>query len=213
VEENTAPSLKSQKIPLVVLGVILGLGILSLVGMVAFSLGRRQISGPEVTPSPTVTPQATESLTPTPTGIPTYRPTVSTTPLPTAPSTPEPTLTPSPTPTPTPVPQADLSISNFAFDHPPKKGEAFTAQITIKNGGEVASGPFWWEWKATWAITACRQRISDGIAAHGERLVTCTYTYSGWANYETKAIVDADNEVTESNETNNTYIQNVIPIH
>ncbi|PJE67606.1 hypothetical protein COU95_01450, partial [Candidatus Shapirobacteria bacterium CG10_big_fil_rev_8_21_14_0_10_40_9] len=116
------------------------------------------------------------------------------------------------TPTPTPTPMADLYISKYSFDHPPKQGEAFTITIGITNKGNKDAGSFWWEWKPTWAITACRERI-DNLTAGSERTVTCTYTYGGWANYETKAIADADNEIPESDEGNNTYTQNVIPIH
>lgn len=157
-----------------------------------------------------VSPTPTETLTPTPEVSPSPSPT----PIPTKKPTPTPTPTPSPTPspTPTPIPQADLYISKYSFDHPPKQGEAFTVTIGISNKGNKDAGGFWWEWKATWAITACRERI-DSLATGSERIVTCTYTYGGWANYETKAIADANNEVPESDEGNNTYTQNVTPIH
>lgn len=191
---------KYQKPILIALVVIIALGLLGGAGFLVARSRRGQEAGAP-TPTPELSPSPTPEVSPSPTPTPTKKP------------TPTPTSTPTPIPTPTSVPQADLSISNFAFDHPPKQGEPFTAQITISNSGDAASGPFWWEWKPTWAITACRERLTDGIAAHGERLVNCTYTYGGWANYETKAIADADNEVSESNETNNTYTQNVIPIH
>lgn len=222
-EENKILSLKSQKPLLAVLGVIIGLGVLSLVGMLAFGLGRRQTGGPTVTPLPTLAPEepeeqeGQEALTLTPTTIPTRRPTVTVTAvptvLPTATSAPEPTLTPSPTPSPTPMPQPDLYISEYSFNHPPKQGEAFTVRIGLYNKGNAKADGFWWEWWPTKYNFACRQRIDEGLVAHGGRIVTCTYTYGGWANYETKAVVDADNEVVESDEGNNSYIENVVPIH
>lgn len=225
-EENKIPSSKSQKTPLIVLGAIIGLGILALVGMVAFGLGRRQTGGPTVTPTPTLMPEGQEeseeqgeqkalTLTPTkmPTGRPTAAATVVQTVIPTATLAPESTLIPSPTPTPTPIPQPDLYISEYSFDHPPKQGEAFTVRIGLYNKGNAKANGFWWEWWPTKYNFACRARIDEGLVARGGRIVTCTYTYGGWANYETKAVVDADNEVTESDEENNTYIQNVVPIH
>ncbi|MFZ5845200.1 MAG: CARDB domain-containing protein [Patescibacteria group bacterium] len=178
---------------------VLLLLLLLALGGGSYWLGTR---GAKPTPTPTGGPTPTETPTPTPTKKPT----------PTATPTPTPTPTPTATPTPTPVPLADLYINSYSFDHPPKQGEAFTVSIGIYNQGDAAAGGFWWEWKPTWAITACRERI-DSLAAHSGRTVTCTYTYSGWANYETKAIADSGNEVAESNEGNNTYTQNVIPIH
>lgn len=214
-EKETASNLegKPQKPILFVLGIIVGLGILSLVGILAFSLGRKsQSSTVFPSPSPEISspvggsPTPETSLSPTPTLKP--RPTSTPTPTPTSTPTPIPTSTP----TPTSSPQADLYISEYSFNHPPKQGEPFTVRIGIYNQGDAAAGPFWWEWWATWAIRACRERI-DGLAAHGGRIVECTFTYNSWANYETKAIADADNEVAESNEDNNTYTQTVMPIH
>lgn len=93
-------------------------------------------------------------------------------------------------------------------------GAPFTVSVSIYNQGNVASGDFIWEWWATISAPtwACRENVPS-IAAHGGRVVTCTYTYGGWANYTTRAIADVDNGVDESNEGNNTYSQNVIPIH
>jgi subtilase family serine protease len=108
--------------------------------------------------------------------------------------------------------KADLSISNYGFNHPPKSGEAFVASFTIKNSGNAATGAFWWEWWPTHASHACRFMIGN-LAIGEERTVTCPYTYSSWSTYATKAVADADNNVAESNESNNTYTQNVIPIH
>lgn len=93
-------------------------------------------------------------------------------------------------------------------------GEAFTVKIGIYNKGNKAAGGFWWEWWATTSAPspACRERI-DSLAAHGGRIVYCTYTYGGWANYTVKAVADVDNEVSESDEGNNAHVENLIPIH
>lgn len=108
--------------------------------------------------------------------------------------------------------KADLYISDYSFNHPPKQGEAFTINISIYNKGDAAAGSFWWEWWPTAFGKACRAKI-DSLAAHGGRVVTCPYTYGGWANYVTKAVADADDDVAESDEGNNVYTQNVVPIH
>lgn len=108
--------------------------------------------------------------------------------------------------------QPDLTISTYSFNHPPKMGEAFTISISILNNGDAAAGPFWWEWWPTHASHACREEI-DSLPAHGDKVVTCTYTYASWSTYATKAVVDADSEVNESNEGNNTHAEDVIPIH
>ena len=123
--------------------------------------------------------------------------------------------TPSPTeePSPTPEAKADLYITEYSFDPTPEKQVEFTVSIGIKNQGDADSGPFYWEWWPTAYDYACRERIDDGIGAGGERTVTCDYEYGGWSNYPTKAVADADDEVDESDEDNNTYTENVVPIH
>ena len=206
-EENTTNQpTQNQNPALAFLIFIIVIGLLALAFF--FGLKYRQTPTsetptptPEVTnvPSPQVTPIST--VTPKTTATPTIQPTIISTP------------TVAPTSTPTLVPQADLYISEYSFDHPPKQGEAFTVRIGLYNKGNAKAGGFWWEWWPTKYASACRIRIDEGIVAHGGRIVTCPYTYGGWANYETKAVVDADNEVSESDETNNTYTQSVVPIH
>ena len=167
----------------------------------AYFMGTRKTK-PEVSPSPSpVIESPIPSESPSPSGSATSKPKT-------------PTPTPTQTPTPTPSPMADLYISEYSFDHPPKTGEAFTVKIGIYNKGNKAAGGFWWEWWDTTSAPTyvCRQRI-DSLVAHGGVIVTCPDTYGGWARYTTKAIVDVANEVQESDEGNNTYTQEVIPIH
>jgi len=109
------------------------------------------------------------------------------------------------------VGEADLYVSNYKFNHAPKSGEEFKVSITVKNKGNEDAGSFWWEWWPTWAIKACREKV-DGLDAGDSTTVTCDYTYGGWAAYTTKAIIDADDDVDESNEGNNTYTKDVAVI-
>jgi hypothetical protein len=108
--------------------------------------------------------------------------------------------------------KADLYISEYKFNHPPKEGEPFTISIDFYNKGDVATGSFWWEWWSTYANRVCRAKI-DSVGPHGGKVVTCTYTYNSWSTYATKAVADADNDISESDESNNVYTENVIPIH
>lgn len=178
--------------------------LIVLVAAGAYFMGTRKTQPQE---SPTPSP---EIVSPIPSESPLGSPTAT----PKATKTPTSTPTPTPTATPTATPMADLYISEYSFDHEPKTGEPFTVRIGIYNKGDKAAGGFYWEWWATTSAPtyACRERI-DSLAAHGGRIVTCTYTYSGWANYTTKAIADKDNEVLESVETNNTKEQQLVPIH
>ncbi len=109
--------------------------------------------------------------------------------------------------------KADLYVSDYDFNHDPVQGEEFTVSITIKNKGETDADSFYWEWWPT--ITgskACREKL-DGLEAGDSKTVECDYTYGGWANYTTKAVVDADNDVNEGNEGNNAQTKSVTPIH
>lgn len=204
-ENTTGQPAKNQNPVIVFLIFIIVIGLLALAFF--FGLKYRQTPGGA---TPTPTPEATNIPSPETTSTPEE---VSITPTVKPTATPTPTSEPTATPTPTLAPKADLYIDEYSFNHPPKKGEPFTVKISIYNQGNANSGPFWWEWWATWATKVCRERITDGIAAHGGRSVYCTFTYDSWANYQTKAVVDVDNEVIESDESNNTYTQIVMPIH
>lgn len=106
----------------------------------------------------------------------------------------------------------DLYVSSYSFNHDPEQGEEFTVSITIKNKGNGDADSFHWEWWPTPHGSACRDEIGD-LDPGESKTVKCDYTYGGWANYATKAVADADNEVSESNEDNNVSSKNVIPIH
>jgi subtilase family serine protease len=106
----------------------------------------------------------------------------------------------------------DLYITDYGFNHDPVMGEEFKVEITIKNKGETDAGGFKWEWWSNHASSACDGEI-DALAAGESTDVSCKYTYGSWSTYATKAVVDVDDEVDESNEGNNTSTKTVIPIH
>jgi subtilase family serine protease len=106
----------------------------------------------------------------------------------------------------------DLYITNYDFNHDPVMGEEFKVEITIKNKGETDAGGFKWEWWSNHASSSCDGEV-DGLAAGESKDVSCKYTYGSWSTYATKAVVDVDDEVNESNEGNNTATKTVIPIH
>lgn len=109
--------------------------------------------------------------------------------------------------------KADLYISEYEFDHDPKQGEEFTVRMKIKNKGGTDAEDFYWEWWPTvTGSKACREKI-DKLEVGDSETVECDYTYGGWANYTTKGVVDADDDVDEDKEDNNTYTKNVTPIH
>lgn len=108
--------------------------------------------------------------------------------------------------------KADLVITEYSFDPVPETDVPFTVRIGVTNEGNLASGPFMWEWWGTAYAYACREQISE-LAPNSTKVVTCDYLYGGWSTYPTKAVVDADGDVDEFDEDNNDYVENVVPIH
>ncbi len=107
----------------------------------------------------------------------------------------------------------DLTIGEYSFDPIPEKGVPFDVRIGIKNEGNVVAEDFYWEWWATPHSYACREHISE-IAPNSTKVVTCDdYTYGGWSTYDTSARVDVDDDIEESDEDNNEYHEDVVPIH
>jgi subtilase family serine protease len=108
--------------------------------------------------------------------------------------------------------KADLYITDYDFNHDPVMGEEFKVEITIKNKGETDAESFDWEWWSNYASSSCDGEVDELEA--GESIdVSCKYTYGGWSTYATKAVVDVDDDVDESDEGNNTSTKTVIPIH
>jgi len=132
----------------------------------------------------------------------------------TNPSTPESPSTTSAT-TETPLEEtkkADLYVKSYTISENPKVGSEFTATIVIGNKGQAASSESYWEWWATTSKQICNKKVG-AIAAGGSSTVQCDYTYTGWGDYVTKAVVDSQGDVDESNENNNVATKAVTPLH
>ncbi|MFZ2193057.1 MAG: CARDB domain-containing protein [Candidatus Moraniibacteriota bacterium] len=125
--------------------------------------------------------------------------------------TPTPITTPSPT-APAVVKKSDLYVKSYTLSEDPKVGSEFTATIVIGNKGQAASTETYWEWWATASKQICKKKVA-AIAAGGISTVQCPYTYSDWSDYTTKAIVDSQNDLDESDENNNIITKQVKPIH
>ena len=216
-KENSSSETKSEKekIPSkkIVFWILLAILIVATAAG-SYFYGAKNVASPSPSSIASVEPTLEPDLAST---TPTVKPKTAT-PKPTAIQTATSTPTPTPTSTPTSTPdnRADLYISNYSFNHEPVIHEPFTVSVTIYNQGSTASGDFVWEWwAATAAPTYAYRATVPSIVPHGGRVVTYTYTYNGWtgAGYESKAIVDVENSVNESNETNNTYTRNVPVIH
>lgn len=110
------------------------------------------------------------------------------------------------------IKKADLYVAEYGFSEDPKSGEEFTVKIKIGNKGEADASSFHWEWWATSHESDCDGKV-DSLKIGKTKTVECKFTYSSWAAYETKAVVDSENEIDESNESNNTTKKQVIPIH
>jgi len=129
--------------------------------------------------------------------LPTHTPTP--TPTPTSKPTPTPTHTPTPTPTATPKEPPDLVVTSVGVNMQGYTGGCVTGydallmtQICVKNQGAGSAGPFVVRaGSLNWEV--------DGLASGQER---CLPELEGSASGQ--ATVDADNEVVESDETNNT---------
>lgn len=205
---------KNNKFPVGVLVLVFAVIALFITSYLVYFFASRQTSQEEndITPTQTEEIMDEEVLSITPNQTITPNPINTSTPKLTITLTP--TLSPAPTNTPTPQPKADLYISEYSYSPAPTpvKEEEFTVRIGIYNKGNTPSGAFYWEWWPTHANYACRERI-DNIVARGGRIVTCTYTYGGWSNYTVKAVADADDEVDESDETNNIRSEILVPIH
>ncbi len=128
-----------------------------------------------------------------------------------------PTAVPVPTAVPTAVPpagQADLYVSEFSLSpSTPTKGQPVNVRVGVYNqGNAAATGSFHIEWYPgeNYPSPACSWDL-DGMVAHGGRILTCTYAGypSPYASINTMVRVDTGNVISESNESNNTYRQNI----
>ena len=184
--------------------------------------GNDSFFSPASTPTPTAIPTPTAStstptpspalvLSPTPTNTPTPTPTTtpSPTPIVVPASSSSPTPTSTPTPTSAPVPKPDLVITQVRLYNPPvKAAHWFYINVEFRNQGEaryfrlsniraIITG-------ANGGQTGCEVGLES--LDPGQSYTTSLYCIvydSGTANAEIK--VDANNNIDESNEYNNTY--------
>jgi hypothetical protein len=123
--------------------------------------------------------------------------------------TPTPTNTPTPTLTPTPVVLPDLQIRRVVLSNPnPAPGELFFVIITITNAGDAPSGRFSWTWDASQSNPVMQNSRSDtieDIPPHVSKNFSFGFTYGWWGRYVTRFEVDADSQVVESDERNNSF--------
>lgn len=111
------------------------------------------------------------------------------------------------------VGQPDLIISDITFTpYPPQKGQAVTVKVTSYNQGNAPAGAYtvkWWPGE-NYPAPACSWNIG-GMVAKGGQVHTCVYAGypSSYGSINTKAVVDTNNTVVESNEGNNTLIKGI----
>lgn len=85
----------------------------------------------------------------------------------------------------------------------PAPGEAFRILVSIRNAGEADSGPFNWTWDASPVdLNALEDRI-ENIPPGATQNISFPYSYGWWGSYSSHIFVDADGEVTESDERDN----------
>jgi hypothetical protein len=108
--------------------------------------------------------------------------------------------------------QPDLYVSEFSLNpSTPVKGQPVQVRVGVYNQGTAAvSASFHIEWYPgeNYPSPACTWDL-DSMAAHGGRILTCTYAGypSPYGSINTKVVVDSYNTIAESNEGNNTYLQ------
>ena len=101
----------------------------------------------------------------------------------------------------------DLIVSEFTITPAiPVMGQNAHVRIGAYNQGNAASGQFTvvWYGLSTFANTSCSWTL-DSMVAHGGRILQCDFVFQSWypINKTSLAIVDANNQVNESNEGNN----------
>ena len=102
------------------------------------------------------------------------------------------------------VPQADLIIDSIQFQpNPPVQGDEAEVKLTIRNQGVGAANPFDWEF-APGSESPIRGRVDNGLNASDSIVVTARWTpANAYATLKTVARVDINNEVSETDKSNN----------
>jgi hypothetical protein len=104
----------------------------------------------------------------------------------------------------------DLTVQSITFvPSPPIRDQDNEVRITFRNDGAGAAGPFDWEWQPGNAAPFSG-RLTGGLNAGQAAVVTVTWhPNSHYASLPTVARVDVNDEVAESDETNNELQVNV----
>lgn len=148
------------------------------------------------------------TASPTPTFTSTFTPVNTPTVTPTPTSTWTPTITPTPTPTltpPTPSQLPDLTITGLSIELETGDSCDYTsttvgARVTVFNNGDVAAAPF------VVAVNGQQKLIVGGLGVKA-----ATTVWIGAPGSPVTAIVDATSLVVESNETNNSRTELLLP--
>ncbi len=109
----------------------------------------------------------------------------------------------------------DLTITNLVITPgTPKQGVDAQIDVTIKNQGNNDAGPFTVSWNpdAYGLIIPSGATLTQevaSLASNTSTIVTFHYVYPQFGNFHTVASVDAFSEIKETNETNNTAIDDI----
>jgi hypothetical protein len=107
---------------------------------------------------------------------------------------------------------ADLYISEFSLDPEiPIQGEPVKVRIGVYNKGQKRAGGFYVQWFPGEDYNEFVEQRVDGMAARGGRIINHTYGgYPSWyPKIATKVVVDPDDEVEETDESNNTFVTTI----
>lgn len=129
-------------------------------------------------------------------------------------ATEEPTAEPTATPTEEAAAPPDLIITDLKVDtSDPRQGIPLHIVATLRNQGDSPAENFHWAWRVC-VHAGCTFTEAPGAFTLGpgeEVVVQMEYLFNGWSTYTTEAWADSREEITESDEANNTR-QLVIPV-
>ncbi|WP_204032353.1 CARDB domain-containing protein [Micromonospora qiuiae] len=108
------------------------------------------------------------------------------------------------------LPRADLVVSAVVLTpSAPVVGQSTTASITVTNTGNTAATEFRVQWRPRLLAPPVSIRVA-GLAAGAATTVQLAYTYPFAGTFPGTVTVDPDRQVTELNETNNTFQLQVV---
>jgi len=101
--------------------------------------------------------------------------------------------------------QADIVIDDVTARALESPAGGADINITVRNAGSMDAGPFTVRWypHAAQDVVGCSEDIA--LPAGESAVVRCMYVYPRQGEMHFRAVVDADNDITESSERNNTY--------